>query len=599
MKLQNIIYPSVKNCTEESLYFRKEGDVQYSFADSCITLAKDARVDFDTYFNGCSVGKWYKYTNAAQIKLSVKVKGKLKITLFCKEKQAGRIITKVVEEFYCDTEAEVKDIACAFDTENMQGMFAFNILALEENAEFYGGYYYTELPEELVRKVRIAIVICTFKREKYVYKNMQMLEEAFLNNANSELYENLEVIISDNAQSLDQTRLLNEKIHVYKNKNVGGAGGFTRGLIEAMNLSENNAFTHVLLMDDDVVIQPESIYRTYALLRLLKEEYIDTYVGGAMLRTDLQWFQTESGAIWNAGRLISHKQRLDLRKVDACLYNEIEEKCEFNAWWYCTVPMQFVRKDNLPLPIFIRGDDVEYGLRNMKHLILMNGICVWHEPFEFKYSSSMYYYIFRNRLIDNAVRGLRYTEKEFLKEFASQYIREIFLLRYKNARLLLEGAHDFLKGIDWLKQQDGEILNKEIMSRGYRLQYVDELPIPFTYPAFEASLHFKERDNRKKQAVRRLTGNGFLARANKTVVVPVNEACVGHFYKAGAALNYDLSSKKGFVTYRNRKEMIQLLREYLKLSRAVKKNYKKVVEEYRNRKDEITNIQFWKGYLDL
>ena len=100
----------------------------------------------------------------------------------------------------------------------------------------------------------------------------------------------------------------------------------------------------------------------------------------------------------NSGNLIGRKIGLDLRTLDACLDNEFEEKCDYNAWWYCTIPMQYVRSDNLPLPIFIRGDDVEYGLRNMKNLILMNGICVWHEPFEFKYSSSMYYYIFRNTL---------------------------------------------------------------------------------------------------------------------------------------------------------------------------------------------------------
>ena len=39
--------------------------------------------------------------------------------------------------------------------------------------------------------------------------------------------------------------------------------------------------THVLLMDDDVVMQPESIYRTYRILSLLKDEYKDSFVGGA------------------------------------------------------------------------------------------------------------------------------------------------------------------------------------------------------------------------------------------------------------------------------------------------------------------------------
>ncbi len=597
MKLQNIIYPSTKNCTEETLYFRRIGGVYYSFADEHITMHREAQLFFDTYFNSFSAGKWYKYTNVGEIKLNLKLKGKVRVSLFYKEKQATQICTKMIEEFYCDTEGEIKEIECAFDTEYTQGMYAFSLLAMEDNVEFHSGFYYTEVPKKLEQMVCLGIVICTFKREKYVYKNMKMLCEAFLENKDSELYKNLEVIISDNAQSLDRTKLSNNKIHVFKNKNVGGSGGFTRGLIETMKLSKKIPITHVLLMDDDVVIQPESIYRTFTLLKLLKEEYKDTYIGGAMLRTDLQWFQTEAGGIWNAGRLISHKCGLDLRTLDACLYNETEEKCEFNAWWYCTIPMEFVREDNLPLPIFIRGDDVEYGLRNMKHLILMNGICVWHEPFEFKYSSSMYYYIFRNRLIDNAVRGLKYTEKEFLKEFSSQYIHEIFLLRYKNARLLLEGAKDFLKGIDWIKEQDGEALNKEIMSKGYKLQYVDELPVSFTYPEYEQTLRFC--DSKKQQRKRRLTLNGFLCKAEKIAIVPVNGTCIAHFYKVGTALNYDLSSKKGFVTYRDRKEMIQLWKEYIKFSSEVKKNYKKVVAEYESRKEEITNLQFWNEYLNL
>ena len=57
MKLQNIIYPSTKNCTEEVLYFRRAGEVQYCLADDYITLKEEAAVFFDTYFNSFSAGK--------------------------------------------------------------------------------------------------------------------------------------------------------------------------------------------------------------------------------------------------------------------------------------------------------------------------------------------------------------------------------------------------------------------------------------------------------------------------------------------------------------------------------------------------------------
>ena len=172
-------------------------------------------------------------------------------------------------------------------------------------------------------------------------------------------------------------------------------------------------FTNILLTDDDIVIEPETIYRTYTLMSYLKERYKTAFIGGAMLRLDRQNIQTEAGGVWNAGRLISLKHGLNLSDTEACLYNEVEEKAEYNAWWYCAMPLSLINYQNLPMPVFIRGDDVEYGLRNMKNLILMNGICVWHEPFENKYSSSMFYYIMRNRLIDNAVSGISFPMEEF------------------------------------------------------------------------------------------------------------------------------------------------------------------------------------------
>ena len=42
IKIQNIISPSTENCTEEALYFRRFGDVEYSLAQENIMLKKEA-----------------------------------------------------------------------------------------------------------------------------------------------------------------------------------------------------------------------------------------------------------------------------------------------------------------------------------------------------------------------------------------------------------------------------------------------------------------------------------------------------------------------------------------------------------------------------
>ena len=345
------------------------------------------------------------------------------------------------------------------------------------------------------------------------------------------------------------------------------------------------------------MIQPESIFRTWRILTVLKPEFSDTYIGGAMLRLDKQWYQTESGALWNGGNLISRKVGLDLRDLDACLYNEFEEKCDFNAWWYCTIPMKFVNETNLPLPLFIRGDDVEYGLRNMKNLILMNGICVWHEPFEYKFSSSMYYYIFRNRLIDNAIHEIPYSYKQFLTELKEWFVRELFTYRFKNAQLLLDGANDFLKGIDWLIEQDGEALNSKVMGKGYKMQLINELEVPFDFPVYERTIHLFE--GRMHQLKRKLLFNGMFLKAKGDAIVPTIEPHILYFYRKERVLNYDFMSRKGFVTYKNNKEFFRLYKDFLHLKKLCRKKYDIVRAEYRERGREVMNLEFWSRYLEI
>lgn len=597
MKLQNIIYPASNNYQEAKMYFRGKNDVSYDLNARHIIMQKDEEVVFNTYFNSFSANKWFKYTLIDNVYLKIKVNGRFLIKLIFVKRVANVGKTIVLCETSIDTKGKEQEIKLPFDTENQNGMFAFTITSLDDHGKFHEGGYYTDLGAIKAQAVKIAIVICTFKREKFVYRNMELLNNAFFKGCDTEIKDKILVYISDNGKSLDIDKIKSEHIKVMPNKNAGGAGGFTRGLMECIKNQKKDNITHALLMDDDIVIQPESIYRTYTLLSLIKPEYKNSFIGGAMLRLDEPWRQTESGARWNAGELIGHKAGLDLRKVEPCLYNEIEEECDYNAWWYCTIPMRVVKEDNLPMPIFIRGDDVEYGLRNMEHLILMNGICVWHEPFEAKYSSSMYYYIFRNRLIDNAIHNIDYPKEKFLKDIQPWFTQELFTYRYKNAQLLLNSAYDFLKGIEFLKNSDGESLNAKVMQSGYKLQDVDDLDMPFDMQEYEKTR--SQFEGRIHRLIRKALLNGMFIGTKGDAVVPIQNAHILYFYRKDKVLNYDYESEKGFVTQRDGKEFIRLVKEYIKFRKYCLKTYDATVMQYRQNKDELTNVSFWKKYLAL
>jgi len=605
MKLQSLLFPQTGICTEEKMYFRRNGIIDFTWDKDYLKFTRDSSITFDTYFNGCSAEKWFKYTKVKKIRIFIHAKGQFRITLMRKEKNLDGITTKFLHEETFGEENTEGTYSFPFDTESNSGMFCFGLRCLSNEGTLYNGWYDGDVAPEDVRKVKIALDICTFKREVFVTKNVRELYDCFLNNPASELHDGLEIFISDNAKTLNQQDvLLCDKIHVFLNKNTGGAGGFTRGMIEIMKCREERGITHVLVMDDDVITNPDSIFRTFMILSLLKDEYQDSFVGGAMLRLDKQFIQTEAGARWNKGYLISHKSGLNLLDVEACLYNEFEEKTEFNAWWYCAFPANVITETNLPLPIFIRGDDVEYGLRNCKHLILMNGICVWHEPFENKYASSMYYYIFRNRLIDNSIHNLKYQRKSFIRDLTEQVKREIIYYRYKNADLLMDGVNDFYNGIDWLLAQDGEALHKDIMGRGYKLQDINDLSVPFSYPAYERACRMPE-PKRRTRIWRKLTANGLLLPSKKLptnappVVAPTFTARPVNFYRVQKALNYDYTSRKAFVTEKSLKETMRLMIKLWKIQLKSRWKYRKTVKNYLKRKDDMTNIGFWEKYLNL
>jgi len=595
----------VDTSTEEELYFRKVGEVEYTLSENRIRLKEKACIYFDTYFNSLSIGKWKKYTKIKNVYVTLKLKGKLKIRLVRKERIGREVINHFLNEEIVETSEETAEetVTLQFEDNQCYSIYSIDFIALEDS-EFYGGFYWTDVKPDEKEIAFLALDICTYKREQFVEKNMKRIEEKLWRSDSLDGYqifrEYLDIFLIDNAKTLEESKFNSAYLHLIKNKNVGGAGGFTRGLIEIKKLQEKKGYTHALLMDDDVAIEVESLFRTWTLLSLMKEEYKEAFVGGAMLRLDRSYIQVESGAVWNAGNLINKKSGLDLRSIEACLYNETEEKVDYCAWWYCTIPLEIVREDNLPLPIFIRGDDVEYGLRNAKKIILMNGICVWHEPFENKYSSSMFYYILRNRLINNAIHHIAPKKEEFIKIMENQVRAELYLYRYKNVHLLLRGVMDFYKGIDWLMKQDGEKLHKKIMKKGYQMKYIEELGESFDYPTYERALQEKAKTTYIHRVVRRLTVNGTYLKPIHTVsITSVVDGKQINVYRANKVINYDKSSQKGFLTERNIEEVKKCKKLLKQAIAATNIFYDKVNQEYEKRGKELMQSEFWKQYLEI
>lgn len=625
MKIQNLLLPKVGICTVEPMYFRREEgynrELQYDFENHEIHFLESGLCSFDTYFNGLSVEKWKKYTNIEEFSLVLELKGHFEVKLINLELTdkfvnidsnqsynvrngdcVSGVSYKIISDNIIDTD-EIQRFEFPYKLYEYRGILSFQLKSLKDGSVFYGGYYDGKIDSEKIKETNIAINICTFKRDAFVLRNINILKENIIDNPNNCLSQHLQVYISDNGHTLPIKNLNSDSIHIVQNKNVGGAGGFTRGLIEILKHEDNFPATHALMMDDDIIIEPEALYRTYSFLSCRKDEYQDMFIGGAMFRIDQQNIQVESGASWNAGNLISNKAGFNLSEIKYCLLNEVEEYTEYNAWWYCCTPMSVVNNQNLPLPIFIRGDDLEYGLRNMNHLLLLNGICVWHETFENKYSSFLYYYILRNLLYDNAIHFKQFGVFDFLKKMYSSVLRELVYYRYKNIDLIFSGVNDFYKGIDFLKSTDGESLHQLIMSKGYKAKPIEDLKdVAYHMSKINDSVHQNEK--KISRFIRFITFNGYLLPSCKyndkmVKIVPMVQCRPLNFYRESKVLNYDPSSGKGFITEKSYAKTFNVLCKLGIMTVKTILKFSSAKENFRNNYEDITNRKFWEKYLDI
>ena len=596
MILQSILFPNVETCARGAMYFKGEG-VNFIAESNCYAIDKNASLSAFTYFNGFSIGKWKKYTILNNLTLRLSLSGELAIVIRHVRRINNTLKDVIIAQRSIKTNGK-EDICIEAPTSNDAGIYYFVITALDENCKLYGGAYETNVDESTLPEVKIGIDICTFRREAYVEHNMDILNKYILKNPSCDMYGSLEVFISDNSKTLDIDRLSTDLIHIFPNKNLGGAGGFTRSMIEIMKVKKEKGITHIMMMDDDVKLNPDSILRTYKMLKMLKPEHRDAFIGGHMLKIDAEYIQSEAADHWDIAKHHPVKYNYNLEKPEMLVKNEIEDSINHFGWWYCCMPIDVPSENNLPLPIFIKRDDIEYGLRNGKKFITLNGVCVWHEPFEYKYSTYLEYYYFRNMCIINSRHRVSFTAEKLIEEIKTRTKDFLLRFRYRDAELSLLGVQHYLNGIDWFKTLDGEGLNQEIMKLGYKKEPVGDIDgFVFTHGVYEANLK-KPQPSAKTKKKRKLTLNGWLLKPKyNNVLVPVYQPATHLFYRAKRVINYEEATNTAFVTEKSFSSLFYILKMYRKTVKLIKKKYKKVTAEYRDRYDELTNLKFWNSYL--
>ncbi|QOX65077.1 glycosyltransferase family 2 protein [Anoxybacterium hadale] len=611
LKLFDILLPKKEICMEESLYFRvsDSGSLAECFCcleDHQISLNNGAQVTFDTYFNLFSFSKYLKYTVVDNIGVRLTLKGRFLIRLVGVYKGKDTASRVLVEKELDTQTPECIDLCYDFKDEQEEGFYYIELTAHSDEAVFYEGYYYSNPDESDLNQVSIAAAICTYKREDYVYRNLQTVKNYIDRNEDSPYKNNISFLIIDNGHTLDQSKIESEHVKVYRNKNYGGSGGFTRGIIEAYR--ERQRYTHVLLMDDDILFEPEILIKTVTFLITAKKHFRDLCIGGSMLRLDCPYLQHEAGGIWIGNEVDSVKPDLDLSNQEGLLLNELEEPIDFNGWWYSCFPLSLVEEKKLPLPLFIKMDDIEYGLRLGAPIVTLNGIGMWHDHFDNKFSPHLVYYLQRNKLIVNVLRFSKYGAISSIINFLYTVIKQIITQRYSMASYVFQAHLDFLKGVDFIVNLDEEQLNRRLMNQSIK-QLADEQLLADENVFFEQE-EYDRSVNKKLPWYERLleviTLNGYLLPrmfyskgSLPYTIVPMAGCSEVHFYKADKVLHYNLAERKGFVTKLDKRKLWTIGAKAIPVVIQLLLKYKKAAASYQTRVDEITSFEFWCKHLEI
>jgi len=448
MVLQNWILPDFSLGLPEILYFRKRTNAAIDSASGRIVLDAGGSIDFESYFNAFNTGDWKRCADLHSVDVNIRLSGRVRVeVLICRKNLTSLVATRDCQS------AEAEDFVVSLPASVLAAGAEEGYLAVRLSSPSGGTVenlrFATKDPPR--RKVRLAGVITHFKRENWVLPALQRIESAL--ERDSDFADSFHLYVVDNSQSLEFPP--SPYFTHVANGNFGGAGGFTRGLLEAEQAGD---FTHCLFMDDDATLEVESIKRAIKLLAYSVNP--KTAVAGTLFLDHQPHIVYEAGASLDF-TLRSHHQGTDVSKRKG-RYKLITRRTNphYGGWWFFAFPIAEVR--HYPFPYFVRGDDSTFGYSNQFNVVCPTGVACWGESFENKDTPLTRYLDARHMLRTALVFG-NTSASRILRSFALSLNTLLKGFRYAAVEASIAGLSDALEPpVFWRRNADLAEIRKRL-----------------------------------------------------------------------------------------------------------------------------------------
>lgn len=443
--LQKLVWPKDDRVDKYALFVMPPGSPVVANEEEILTLKRGQIIDLCTFFNAFSHKKWYELTNIESLYFRITGTGLIRIRLLAWTSTGAAVVV-------CDDEYDLSTSFAILNIPNISKVpglvLSVEITSLSDEVRLISGDWSTN--EKPRRSISLLAIITTFKRECAVKNAIKRFSNKTIPGAS---IGTLELLVVDNGATL--TDVDDAKVRVLKNRNLGGAGGFTRGMMQAI---EEDKWTHCLFMDDDASCEPESVWRTMAMMAYTLNP--KQTIAGAMLYSDRPTLQYEKGArialkkgagpLWEP--LGNMKEMSDRNKV---IKNDYDDYANYGAWWYFCFPVKYVKY--WPFPFFVRGDDIDFCISNQFPVATLNGVGSWSENFGYKISPQTEYLSRRSSCALALMHADRWIVGKVIMSGLYGALKSGMRYDYGSMFGTIEGINDALHGPDYFAKHPAPV----------------------------------------------------------------------------------------------------------------------------------------------
>ncbi len=586
--LQGLIWPERGICTERDLYMRLQGPVGMSERDRCVYFDSGGHAAFDTWFNLFNAGKWRRSCRLSDLQLLLDGVGKFEIVVFLAfpHRSWERLVNEVIT-FSSERPARL-DLSHAFDLDFNEGVLFFKLTALSRGRLDGARWQTTDAPKRIPR---LMLSITTFRREAAVRRTVRRFEEFI---AASPLRDHIRLTVVDNGRSADIPG--NDHVTVIENENLGGAGGFSRGLLAA----RDTGATHCLFMDDDAAIHMDSVERTWMFLAYATDPA--TAVAGAMINGSHRWSIWENGAVFNA-RCIPLHMGTDLRDPGQSFGMEFATTGPppanfYGGWWYFAFPLEVVKHQ--PFPFFVRGDDVSFSLVHDFNIVTLNGVVSFQDSFTDKEAPLTWYLDLRSHMAHHlALPSMDIGRLRTLKIAIWFFLRNLPRMHYETIEAINLAFEDVLRGPDFFDA------NADMASRRADIRALTKeeewAPAPAHLPGSGWRLN---PDSRLVRAIMKITLNGhllpfFRLYGNRILIEAQDRGHLGRVWGAAHITYLSADRRRAYTVHHSKWKFLKQSLRFTRNAARFLTAYTRLKRDWRQGYETLTSETYWRARLGM